>query len=185
MNVPRKTQGNKVQNGSKWVKFTYIRKETTFITKLLKNSSINVSYTTHNTISKLLSQQSTPKQNKFDGSGIYKLTCPDCSMKYVGQTGRSFRTGFSEHFRDFKYANHKSKFAQHLLDNNHSFGPIDNILEVLHSTSKGKLMDTLEKFHIYKITRENIQINDKNTSKPNAIFDTLIREEYSRQLTDL
>jgi hypothetical protein len=57
-------------------------------------------------------------------------------------------------------------------------------MEVLHSTSKGKLMDTLERFHVYKITCEDIQINDKNTSKPNAIFDTIIRKEASRQPTD-
>jgi hypothetical protein len=102
----------------------------------------------------------------------------------VGQTGRSFHTRFSEHFRDFKYANQKSKFAQHLLENNHSIGPIDSIVEVLRSTSKGKLMDTQERFHIYKDTRENIQINDKNKSKPNVIFDTIIREETNRQLTN-
>jgi hypothetical protein len=102
----------------------------------------------------------------------------------MGQTGRLFRTKFSEHFRDFKYANQKSKFAQHLLENNHSIGPFDSITEVLRSTNKGKLMDTLEKFHICKVTRENIQINDKNTSKPNVIFDTIIREEANRQLTN-
>jgi len=45
-------------------------------------------------------------------------------------------------------------------------------------------MDTLEKFHFYKVTCENVQINDKNTSKPNAIFDMIIREETSRRLTN-
>jgi hypothetical protein len=59
-------------------------------------------------------------------------------------------------------------------------GPIDSIMEILHPTNKGKQMDTVEKFHIYKITCEGIQINDKNTSKPNAIFDTIIQEETAR-----
>ena len=68
----------------------------------------------------------------------------------------------------------------HHLENNHSIGPIDNIMEVLHSTSKGKLMDTLVRFHIYKITPENIQINDKNTSKSNIIFETIVQEENNR-----
>ena len=40
-------------------------------------------------------------------------------------------------------------------------------------------MDTIERFHIYEITRENIQINDKNTSKPNAIFEMVVRGENS------
>ena len=105
-------------------------------------------------------------------------------MKSVRQTGRSFRTRFSEHFRDFKYANHKSQFDQHLLENNHPIGTIDSIMAVLNSTNKGKQMDTLEKFHIYKITCENVQINDKNTSKLNAIFDTIIWEEATRRVSN-
>ena len=46
-------------------------------------------------------------------------------------------------------------------------------------------MDTLERFHIYKITRENIQINDKNTSKPNIIFRKKPIESPLPQLTAL
>ena len=101
-----------------------------------------------------------------------------------GTNWQSLRTRFSEHFRDFKHANHKSRSAHHLLKNNHSIGPIYSIMEVLHTTTKEKLMDTLERFHMYKVTRQNVQINDKNTSKPNAILDTTIREEASRQLTN-
>jgi hypothetical protein len=62
-------------------------------------------------------------------------------------------------------------------------------MEVLHSISKGKLMDTLERFHIYKITHKNIQINDKNTFKPKIIFETIVNEESNKaphlQLTAL
>ena len=87
MDIPPKTQNSKTKTGSKWVKFTYDGKETKFITKLYKNTSINVSYTTSNTTGSLLSQQSTPRQNEFDGSGVYQLTCIDWKIKYVGQTG--------------------------------------------------------------------------------------------------
>jgi hypothetical protein len=107
-------------------------------------------------------------------------------MKYIRQTGRSFRLRFSEHFRDYKdykYANNESKFAQHLLENNHSIGPIDNIMEVLYSTNKGKLIDTIERFHIYKETCKNNQINDKNTAKPNIIFETIVRENANKAHT--
>jgi hypothetical protein len=105
-------------------------------------------------------------------------------MKYIGQTGRSFRTRFSEHFRDYKHNNYKSKFAQHLLDSGHSIGPIDNIMEVLYRTNKGKLMDTIERFYIHKETHMNNQINDKNTAKPNFIFDTLILNNTNRTRTN-
>jgi hypothetical protein len=79
---------------------------------------------------------------------------------------------------------HKSRFAQHLLEYNHSIDLIDSNIEVFHPTNKGKQMDSLEKFNIYKVTYENVQINDKNTSKLNAIFDTIIREEFNRRLTN-
>jgi ferritin-like metal-binding protein YciE len=87
---------------------------------------------------------------------------------------------FQEQFRDYKYANNKSKFAQHLLDNNHSIGPIENVMDVIHTTGKGKMLDTMEKLYIYKETRINNQIHDKCTVKPNVIFDTLILEDTDR-----
>jgi len=31
-------------------------------------------------------------ENKFQGSGIYRLTCGDCSEKYGGQIGSNFET---------------------------------------------------------------------------------------------
>jgi len=167
----------------KWAKFTYIGNETTFITKLFKDSSIKISFTTNNTVTKILSPKSQLPQKQYDSSGIYQLTCPDCHMKYIGQTGRSFRIRFAEHFRDYKYNSNKSKFAQHLLDNKHSIGPIDDIMEILYRTNKGKLMDTMEKYHIYKETQLNNQINDKNTIKPNIIFDTIVQTNTNRVRT--
>ena len=80
----------------------------------------------------------------------YQLSCKDYHKKYIGQTGRSFHTRFREHFNDFRHGNGCSKFAQHLLENKQSIGPTNEIMTVLHVVKKGKMMDTLEKFHIYK-----------------------------------
>ena len=41
-------------------------------------------------------------------------------------------------------------------------------------------MDTLERFHIYKETEMENQINDKNTVAQNIIFDTLLQKYTSR-----
>jgi hypothetical protein len=108
-----KIRNKKENEGKIWTKFTYTGKETKSITKLFKNSIVKISYTTRNTIARLLTEKSKPKESKFEASGVYQLTCPDCNMKYIGQTGTSFQTRFSEHFRDFKYATQKSRFAQH------------------------------------------------------------------------
>ena len=94
-------------------------------------------------------EQKSP-QCKYDQSGLYQLTCPDCKMKYTGQTGRPFRVRFQEHTQDFKYNNSKSKFMQHLIDNKHAIGNMEDIIEIIHVTGKGKKLDALESFHIYK-----------------------------------
>jgi len=74
----------------------------------------------------------------------------------------------------------KSKFVQHLLENQHHIDSIDNIMGILNITNKGKMMDTIEKFYIYRETKLNNQINDKLTVKPNAIFETLVRQDPHR-----
>jgi hypothetical protein len=80
---------------------------------------------------------------------------------------------YKEHLHDFKYNIKKSSFATHLLDNNHSMGHIYDVMDILYTTGKGKFMDTVERFHIYKEIWKNNQINDKNTVNLNAIFDAI------------
>ena len=138
----------------KWTTFKYTGKQTKYITKLFKNTNIKITYKTNSTLERLLTQQHNKchytNQNKFQKkSVVHQLVCKDCNKKYTGQTGRSFYTRFKEHFRDYKYNNGKSNFAQHLIDNNHTVRTMEYIMNILYITKKGKLMDTLERFHIY------------------------------------
>ena len=98
-------------------------------------------------------------------------------MTYTGQTGRPFKTRFQEHVRDFKYNNRKSAFAQHQLDNGHSIGKMEDIMKVVHIKNKGRMMKTLENYHIYKETVAGNQINDKRRSKSNKIFETVLKHD--------
>ena len=86
------TEKQEKNDTQKWAKFTYIGKETEFITKMFKNSPVKFSFTTHITIGRILSHRPThtKPRNQLDKSGVYRLTCPDCNMTFVGQTGQSF-----------------------------------------------------------------------------------------------
>ena len=53
---------------------------------------------------------------------------------------------------------------------------MEDIMDIVHITNKGKMIDTLERYYIYRETKSNNQINDKLTVKPNATFETLIHE---------
>ena len=170
-NKPSTTQ---TQPKTKWVTFTYVGRQAKFITKLFKNTNINIAYKTNNKIGNILIHNThTTTNNTRDKNNkrgiIYQVTCKDCNKRYIGQTGNSFYTKFREHFNEFKHGNGCSKFAQHLLENRHSIGPIDEIMEVVHTVKKGRMMDTLEKFHIYKETKLENQINDENTITRNIL----------------
>jgi hypothetical protein len=47
-------------------------------------------------------------------------------------------------------------------------------MDTVHITTKGRMMNKMERFHIYEETLKNNQINDKCTVRPNIIFDVLV-----------
>jgi phage terminase large subunit-like protein len=61
-----------------------------------------------------------------------------------------------------------------LIDELHAFGPMNDVMEVVHIADKGGLLDTLEKFYIYIETQNGNQIIDKLTVQRNPIFEALV-----------
>jgi hypothetical protein len=102
------------------------------------------------------------------------LTCPDCGKAYVGHTGREFSARYKEHKTAFQTNNRNYSFARHLNDTGHSFGPIDEIMQVLQCHKKGTHLNTTEHFYIHTEATKNNHLNDDHTIFPNAIFDVLL-----------
>ena len=145
---------------------------------MFKSTNVKIVFTSRNTTGKRLAVRQEVPQSKYHRSGLYQLTCPECEMKYTGQTGRPFKVRFQEHVRDFKYNNNRSKFAQHLKDNKHAIDKMEDIMEDVHVIKKIKMMDTLEGYHIYKETNASNQINDRLTVREHAIFETTVQDPY-------
>jgi hypothetical protein len=76
----------------------------------------------------------------------------------------------------------RSKFAQHVIGEGHSFSPMNEIMEVIHVTKKSRMLDTLEEFYIYRETTYGTQINDKLTIQFNLIFEALVQHSPHREL---
>jgi hypothetical protein len=94
----------------------------------------------------------------------------------MGQTGCNLKNRFKEHLLSFKNNNYTSKFL-HLLETGHAFGKIDDIMEILYYDKKGRHLDTMERYYIYRETMKNNQLNDKHTITCNRIFGTIIKRE--------
>ena len=89
----RKNQTSTHIRKEKWARFTYVGKETRYITKVFKNRNVAFAFPTNKTIGKCLSKENNA-ECKYEKSGVYQLTCPDCKITYTGQTGRPFKTMF-------------------------------------------------------------------------------------------
>ena len=132
--VPRQTQ--------KWASFTYVGRETSYITNIFRRTELKISFRTTNTLGNLLTHKHHP-QHKFSLSGVYKLICPDCNKTYVGQTGRQFSTRYKEHKIAFRNNSNTSSFAKHLIQEARSLGPMSNIMQIVHCHKKGAHLNTI------------------------------------------
>jgi hypothetical protein len=152
-----------------------VGKETRAITKLFKNTNLRIAYKTNNTLQKHLEVKNIDP-DKYSHSGIYEMKCNSCHLKYIGQTGRNFKTRYKEHIHAI-HTNKTSKYAQHILETGHTYGTIEDTLNILHCEKKGPLLNTLEQFHIHRLTKDRSQLNDTYTDTYNHIFD-LITTHY-------
>jgi hypothetical protein len=80
----------------------------------------------------------------------------------------------------FKHGKRNYSFAQHLIENGHEAGPIEDIMSTVYITNKGRLMGTLQKYYIFRETKMDNQINDEVTARLNIIFETVVQKDPHR-----
>jgi hypothetical protein len=86
------------------------------------------------------------------------MKCLDCSLMYVGQTGRTFNTRYKEHIFGIRSHHCNTGYSSHILNTGHTYGTIDDTIEIITIGRKVQYLTTPEKYHIYKIGRKNLHI---------------------------
>jgi hypothetical protein len=147
------------------------------ITKIFKDTQLNIACRTQNTIENILRHNT--KTEKYDNSGVYQMKCIDCPLRYIGQTGRTFKVRYKEHIQAIRNNNGNSGYSNHILNTGHTYGTINYTMDVIINGRKGRHLNTLEKYHIYKISKTNIQLNDTYSETQNPIIQE-IYEIYGR-----
>ena len=184
---PQKPPTNKLTTASplretqKWTSFTYVGKETSYITNIFRKTDLRITFRTNNTIGNLLSC----KNHTLINTHYQEYTNSPARTAIRRTSDRPaicFATRFKEHDAAFRNNSHSnSNFAKHMIEEGCSFRPVHNIMRVLHYHRKGAHLDTLEKFHIHAEATTNNHLNDNHTTFPNAIFDTLAKNKYSHK----
>jgi hypothetical protein len=138
--------------------------------------NIKIAFKTTNTIGNILRKTTTT--NRYDHMGICKLTLADGCKSYIGQTGRSLNIRYNELIRSIKYNMEDSEFATRILRNAHQYGKIDDIMERIDYSAKGRMMNMKENFYIYLYKHNNTLIDKHKIGKSShsdILFDIAIQ----------
>lgn len=73
-------------------------------------------------------------------------------LNTIGQTGYKFKTRYNEYVKVNRSNKSNSKYAQHVLENKHTYGPIQDRMEILWITKKGQYEQAAPQHHVSKIT---------------------------------
>lgn len=60
-----------------------------------------------------------------------------------------------EHIPKTNHNINRSIFAEHIIENNHTYNSIEDNLQILHNTQKRRSMNVLEAFEIYRHSKYN------------------------------
>jgi hypothetical protein len=90
-----------------------------------------------------------------------------------------FNVRYKEHIHAIRSNNSNSGYSNHILNTGHTYGIITDTMDIIRTGGKGRYLNTLEKYHIYKISRNNLHMNDTHIDTHNPIFQT-VHELYNR-----
>jgi hypothetical protein len=95
-------------------------------------------------------------EDEYKSACIYKLKCKDCRKYYVGQTGRTFNAQYKEHTWDIRNNKDNTGYAQHIFNTRYIWEHEGS--KANNADNKRRLMDTTEKYHIYKANRGGVKL---------------------------
>ena len=160
--------------GRAWVTHEHLPSVYTFITNLFKKTDLKIALRTRNTLQKRLGNKHMPT-DKYTRSGAYKLTCPDCNMACIGQTGGTFNERYKEHNNALETNSHTSNYTKHIPEQSHTFCPTHQTMQILQYQNKGTHRNTIGRVFIYAEFSKNNSLNDEHSISPNKIFETLLK----------
>jgi hypothetical protein len=78
----------------------------------------------------------------------------------------------------------QSKYAEHILNTEHTYNTIDTTLKILHTEKKNRLLDTWERYHIYNFSKKRLHVNDTFANQYNPIFELIINNNRGNAINN-
>jgi len=164
---------------TKWATLTYASPRIRKITNLFKHTNVRIDFKSNNSISQLMKPHSKNNTPTYSKSGIYKLTCSTYKLAYVGETSRNLKLRFQEHMRYIRNNNPQSAYVQHILQNQHEYGTLDNIMTLLKPLKNNTMLIPYEQLFIQSIHQEGRLIAEQHPGEPNLLFQLIIDPSHT------
>jgi len=127
--MQHKTRPKMIKDKNKrWATLTYYSLKIRKLTNLFGQTNINTEFKSTNTIQHCIKPRKQDDNQKYNTSGIYKLTCKTCNKSYIGQTSRNLTQRYCEHIRYIRNNDPQSAFTQHILRNIHEYGTVTDTM---------------------------------------------------------
>jgi hypothetical protein len=97
----------------------------------------------------------------------------DFPLKYIGQTRRTSNIRYKEYIQAIINNNSNFGYSNHILNTGHTYGIMADTMDIIRMGRKGRNLNTLEKYQIYKIRRNTLHMNDTHIDTHNPIFQTV------------
>jgi hypothetical protein len=88
------------------------------------------------------------------------LTCTNGNKFSIGRTNKNFNRRCKEHRKDFRYAEAKSKFCEHILKEGHEMKTTEETMSLTHLEKHHRKINTLEEIKILKAASSKYLLND-------------------------
>jgi hypothetical protein len=82
-------------------------------------------------------------------------------------------TRYKEHIHDITSNNSNSGYLNHMLNTRHAYGTMTDTMDIITTGKKGKDLNILERYYIYKTSRKNLHMDDTHVDTHNPIFGAL------------
>ena len=90
---------------------------------------------------------------------------------YIGTTNRNFNIRFKEHRKDFRYAEGKSKFSEHVLKEGHEMKT--ETMFIVYLENNHRKINTFEEIETLKAPSSKYLLNDVITGQNDPIYKLL------------
>jgi hypothetical protein len=123
---------------------------------------------------KMCNEWQINKNQDYNTSVIYKLTCNTCKMSYIGQTSRNLNHRYREHIRYSRNNDPQSAYAQHFVQNLHEYGSITDTMSIIKPIHKTSMLISYEQLFIQTFHHNGNLITEHGTGEQNPLFQLAI-----------